>query len=119
MGVQSGCRKKNVGTKEVAKEEARSCKHSLRILIAASIMNNLLLQCIKTVLKKLQNPVQKDLGSADTDTIPASETQDSALRFNAKDHQSHEELVLVFGTVAYNLLHIMCVIIKDIICKIR
>ncbi len=104
-------------TKEVAKEEARSCKHSLRILIAASITNNLLLQCIKTILKKLQNPVQKDLGSADTDTIPASETQDSALRINAKDHQSHEELV--FGTVAYNLLHIMCVIIKDIICKIR
>jgi hypothetical protein len=23
MGVQSGCRKKNVGTKEVAKEEAK------------------------------------------------------------------------------------------------
>ncbi len=52
MGVKSGCRKKNVETKEVAKEEARSCKHSLRILIAASIMNNLLLQCIKTILKK-------------------------------------------------------------------
>ncbi len=88
-------------------------------LIAASITNNLHLQCIKTILKKLQNPVQKDLGSADTETIPASETQDSALRINAKDHQSHEELVLVFGTVAYNLLHIMYVIIKDIICKIR
>jgi hypothetical protein len=101
------------------KKKQDHCKHSLRILIAASIMNNLLLQCIKTILKKLQNPVQKDLGSADTDTIPASETQDSALRINAKDHRSHEELVLVFETVAYNLLHIMCVIIKDIICKIR
>jgi hypothetical protein len=117
--LNPGVGKKKVETKEVAKEEARSCKHSLRILIAASITNNLLLQSIKNNLKKLQNPVQKDLGSADTDTIPASETQDSALRINAKDHQSQEELVLVFGTVAYNLLHIVCVIIKDIICKIR
>jgi hypothetical protein len=40
VGVKSGCRKKKVETKEVAKEEARSCKHSLRILIAARITNN-------------------------------------------------------------------------------
>jgi hypothetical protein len=41
VGVKSGCRKKNVETKEVAKEEARSCKHSLRILIAAQALRTI------------------------------------------------------------------------------